>query len=254
METEWQAIKSQNQPVFPRVRVGSPDISKGGEVLRIENFYFNGYDENGIALIKLHNSLDIQDTIKNIQLAESTRVETAGRYATMIGWSETAPGKKSEILQVLEVQIFGKQKCKELLKYELFDKICAKPDNNTKASPCAGDEGGPLVTQNILIGVVGGVPNNMDCGKEIDKPWAYTPVASHRLWIDKQMKEIDPNWKREGEDGQLAKLDDLMAKIVRTFITFSIILVVSIIIVLIIEIGLVTYVLLKLQKASENAA
>ncbi|XP_002138328.2 chymotrypsin-2 [Drosophila pseudoobscura] len=101
-----------------------------------------------------------------------------GSSYIVLGWGRIYKGGPlaSNILQI-DVLLKDQAYCEEKLKSFKYGMMCSKNDGND-SSPCSGDLGGPLIKDNIMVGIV---TYPMGCGSSI--PSVYTDVQSNIDWI-----------------------------------------------------------------------
>lgn len=133
--------------------------------------------ENDISLIRTSSSILIGGLVSTIPINSADI--GGGIPAVLSGWGQvTYPGDMSNDLQFLNVSTLTNEDC---LSYydpaELYDEhICAFA--GAGHGMCLGDYGGPLVVNNVLIGVVSWM---MPCA--IGYPDVYTRISSYIEWI-----------------------------------------------------------------------
>ena len=91
-------------------------------------------------------------------------------------------GKLSEILKWIDTITINNKDCKRIsalnFKYEIYDQqICALSKFGT--GPCSADFGGPLIVDNVLIGILSWGDIICDAGN----PNIYIRVSYFRDWI-----------------------------------------------------------------------
>lgn len=181
--------------------VGEYDLSSATPSTNIERI-FTHPDYNSttrfddIALLKLATPVE-SDTIAMADLASTTGLIAAQYPATVIGWGSTVgyePGQTvtpyyPDILNEVEISLYTDQQCTEILDqfYDTDTMICASvPDGGKDA--CQGDSGGPLmVDTNYGWQQIGVVSWGVGCATA-DYPGVYTRLARYDDWINDLIK------------------------------------------------------------------
>ncbi|XP_044756224.1 trypsin-1-like [Coccinella septempunctata] len=145
------------------VRVGSTYMDRGGMVYeisyKIEHPKYQVQDFiYDIALLKLTEELVYSDKVKPVNLPHRNDPDPEpGTFATVSGFGQLdAESKKmSRHLMATDVPIISRRKCKKLYPRYVVDEtmICAAAPEGGKDA-CSGDSGGPLILDDVQIGVV----------------------------------------------------------------------------------------------------
>ncbi|KAL1777594.1 serine protease 48 [Sigmodon hispidus] len=179
------------------VWIGSIDVnykSNGEEryVSKIIMYPKHSSLEEDIALLKLFSPVTFTANILPICLPNISKQLTLPPSCWVTGWGQTKEGFYPATLQEVEVFLFSKAYCEELLDpfssyipdLEVMVKeneLCAGNIHEDKDS-CLGDSGGPLscYTDGVwtLIGVVSW---GLQCGKPL--PGIYVNVTYYQKWI-----------------------------------------------------------------------
>ena len=108
--------------------------------------------------------------------------------AVISGWGFTMEGYfKSRILQYIWVPVMSHEDCGQIWN----DFVGIKPtslctDSQSGTGACKFDPGGPLVTDNQLIGVVS--YGGRGCGNS--RPDVFARVSEYRNWINEKMAKF----------------------------------------------------------------
>ncbi|XP_055386231.1 lectizyme-like [Condylostylus longicornis] len=163
----------------------------------IENFghesYTGGVGPYDIALLKLENSVELNDKVQLIELPEDENQQTG--EGILFGWGRDNPsgGGLPKNLMTVTTDLLPYDECKEKLPKDApihSTNICSS-SRDEKISACNGDSGGPLIKKYddkvVQVGVVswGYVP----CGQR-NYPSVYTHTGSHLKWLKSQMPEF----------------------------------------------------------------
>ena len=137
---------------------------------------------NDIALIRVEEPFEYDETRKPIQLFAEGEVAPVGAMSIVTGWGSTGT-TYPVTLNLIDVPIISKDKCSKL--YNMMGglpdgQICAAYDNGGKDA-CQGDSGGPLAINQRLAGITSW---GIGCALE-NNPGVYTEVAYYRGWIKK---------------------------------------------------------------------
>ncbi|XP_073416055.1 granzyme A-like [Dendrobates tinctorius] len=142
---------------------------------------------NDIQLLELEKPAVLNRT--NVTLLPlPTRAETilAEKICSVAGWGKTENILKSNALREVDVKIVDNKDCKK--KYSRTnlsiteDMMCASSLNsNSKAGPCVGDSGGPLICEGKYVGIV--ACGTCNCGNPAF-PAVFTRLTKGYLdWI-----------------------------------------------------------------------
>jgi secreted trypsin-like serine protease len=168
-----------------KVRVGSNELAKGGEILPVTKVVthsgFDGFTPgNDIALLKLA----LPAKAAPITVAPAP----AGTVTRLLGWGQTCPqlGQcgPAPTLQQLDTQVIAATGC---LGIDGLLELCTDSPGGV-AGACYGDSGGPQIvkdgTQWRLVGVTSRSGNDSSvCGSG---PSIYTNVFAYTDWISQQ--------------------------------------------------------------------
>jgi secreted trypsin-like serine protease len=189
LKPEWVLTAAHcvqnNPPGDMKVRIGSNELAKGGEVLPvIKVAVHSGFDGmtpgNDIALLKL--ALPSKATPIPVAAAP------AGTASRLLGWGQTCPqlGQcgPAPMLQQLDTQVIAAGSC---LGIDGTLELCTDSPGGVSGA-CYGDSGGPQIvndgTQWRLVGVTSRSGNDSSvCGSG---PSIYTNVIAYTDWITQQ--------------------------------------------------------------------
>lgn len=98
--------------------------------------------------------------------------------AITLGWSSKKNNPSSNILYSINVNLISFQRCQTLVRNDRVDEtmVCAY---NIENNDCRFDSGGPLVQNNIVIGVAS---FEIDCTKRVT-PRAFTRLSFFEQWF-----------------------------------------------------------------------
>lgn len=143
------------------------------------------YDDFTLDLALLR--LSAPATAQPVRLAANS--PSAGSMAMALGWGTTENGTTSAVLRKKETPTVSDAQCEQYGSISLGQNsggesswLCAGP-----SASCAGDSGGPLLVDGVLIGVVStgapAVEGGSDCSKG-EMYGVYHNVSWARAWID----------------------------------------------------------------------
>lgn len=165
---------------FPKQEYGTVKIlssnwtSKSETIIgkSIEYYVHEKFDmadlENDLALVKTSEDLVLEGISAIIRLPEPGQRFPHGTDAVIIGWGLTEAGAYSDHLLRADVKIEDRDTCNWKLSYYLgncLDNItcfgpemsvkvfCTHRNDSTPPGSCSGDSGGPVIADNILVGV-----------------------------------------------------------------------------------------------------
>ncbi|KAH1016965.1 trypsin-1 isoform X2 [Dendroctonus ponderosae] len=176
------------------IRVGTGLLETGGQEVSVLKLYDHplflnsfpvGFDYD-ISLLYLEKDLTLSTTVQPIRMLEIDENYPAATVVTVIGWGlQHEYGLfLAEILQEVAVPLVSNEDCLTLYNTVGFSSwvtdrmICAGHEEGEKDA-CAGDSGGPLITNNSLIGVVSW---GYGCARA-GFPGVYASVNYFREWI-----------------------------------------------------------------------
>ncbi|KAI1292237.1 Coagulation factor X [Halotydeus destructor] len=183
------------------VRAGEHDVKEedGDEqTVRVDRAYTHpDYDietvRNDIALLKLKKPMKMTRVVSSVCLpatSDELEVESLG---TVLGWGKKRKGDRSgaDTLMEAEVPIASIEECKK--QYDDFlitDNMVCAGYKRGKIDSCAGDSGGPLLTQRDDQWFVYGVTSfGEGCGRK-GKFGIYTKVPDYVSWIRETIQKF----------------------------------------------------------------
>lgn len=178
-----------------RVRAGTDLRGKGGTLHKIDKIIkHSGFQHdstnllslNDIALMHVREPFKFDRNRQPVKMYESTEKVVPDKMANVSGFGFTSyHSDVPKNLQWVQVPVLDFKNCDKAYKntYGRLPKgfICGGGK-----SACFGDEGGPLVVEGRLAGVVSYFS---DCTKA-HYPTMYTEIGSYRLWIDQQLRKF----------------------------------------------------------------
>lgn len=178
------------------VRLGTSILEQGGQLIAVAKvidhplYLTNESTPYGHDMSLLYTSREVTfgPTIQPIRLPEANEVFMPGTRCTTIGWgyeSEFASWLP-EVLKKVDVPLLSSESCQSMYRtWETNSRIiitdtmiCAGFTNGGRDS-CGGDSGGPLIANNVLVGVTSWA---IGCARE-NAPGVYSDVRYFREWI-----------------------------------------------------------------------
>ncbi|KAH8358732.1 hypothetical protein KR093_002065, partial [Drosophila rubida] len=115
--------------------------------------YYSQLVKNDIALIKLKDELDIDDDFVSV-LPLTDEEPTIGQECTIIGWGTILEaGPLADDIVSGDVSITHHEYCEKFGGYHRDVKLCISNPKNYEVIACHGDSGGPLICDNMVVGV-----------------------------------------------------------------------------------------------------
>ncbi|KAF5275127.1 hypothetical protein FQA39_LY18685 [Lamprigera yunnana] len=169
-------------PQYTNVVVGTILLTSGGTTLQIKKYIFNqGYNpttlKSNIALIQTFDR--ILNTWGTAVVPINLASVLLGQVGYISGWGQVnlSSSVYSTKLKYIRATVIAINYCKQLLpQYIIDDTMLCTLDIGQ--GNCHGDNGNPLVSNNVLIGLVSwGIP----CA--VGKPDVLTNIVSFSSWI-----------------------------------------------------------------------
>ncbi|XP_018563532.1 brachyurin [Anoplophora glabripennis] len=164
----------------------------GTEVILHENYNLVTF-QNDIALIKLSESVTLNDYIQTVPLPSRNDANKTydDEIVTSIGWGLTkdldhTPTLRdiSPVLRYVEVEVHDLDDCRDYYNRNIYNityvtslNICTSGYRNK--GTCSGDSGGPLILNGVQIGLVS-IGTTL-C--ELCSPSVFTDLGKHLDWI-----------------------------------------------------------------------
>lgn len=188
-----------------KVRVGSTlwNNHSAGQLIDVKHIinhleFSEAWLFHDLALLRLSRNVTLSKSVEVIRLA--TKVAATGDSAFTSGWGKTNEMEKRipEQLNGLNVTVIAAEDCKSKWSYttdEIDERdICAIVRGKNR---CKGDDGGPLVIDGELSGVV-----SHGEGCTTKNPLQCASVYSHLVWIKDNTKNIrSEDYFKEEDDG-----------------------------------------------------
>ncbi|XP_023700030.1 complement factor D-like [Paramormyrops kingsleyae] len=150
-------------------------------------FSLANYDSD-IALVKMTSKANMNDAVSALEFQRTGEaLPQPGDVVTSAGWgSLNNLGLRPDTLQEVDVEVIVSNLCSRGDYYGLkftSNMICAA---KKRKDTCDGDSGGPLLYQNVAVGVTSN--GGKKCGT-LKKPGLYTIISNFTDWIEKTMRE-----------------------------------------------------------------
>ncbi|XP_063328802.1 prostasin-like [Pelmatolapia mariae] len=159
--------------------------------------YNSKTNDNDIALLRLSSTVEFNNYIRPVCLADAGSDFPAGTTTWVTGWgnirdsvSLPSPGT----LQEVSIPIVSNTDCNSDLGGGITSNmICAGVTQGGKDS-CQGDSGGPLVAKNSSIWVQAGIVSFGNGCAQPNSPGVYTRVSQYQSWINNQISSNQPGF------------------------------------------------------------
>ncbi|CAH1797935.1 unnamed protein product [Owenia fusiformis] len=141
-------------------------------------------NDNDIALMELSSPIDLSNSGAAVVCLPSSSDQFSGQ-CTATGWGETMGTGNKQVLQEVNVPVYGDQQCKSFWGSQISSRqICMGTNSQTA---CFGDSGGPLVCRQGNSYKLAGVTSwgTKPCG---GKPAIYTKVTAYLSWINQYVR------------------------------------------------------------------
>ncbi|XP_028643265.1 cathepsin G [Grammomys surdaster] len=141
---------------------------------------------NDIMLLQLRSRARRSRAVKPVALPQASRKLQPGDVCTVAGWGQVSQGRRTNVLQEVQLRIQMDQKCSNRFQfYNSQTQICVGNPRERK-SAFRGDSGGPLVCSNVAQGIVSYGSNNGN------PPAVFTKIQSFMPWIKRTMRRLAP--------------------------------------------------------------
>ncbi|KAL3059563.1 hypothetical protein OYC64_014218 [Pagothenia borchgrevinki] len=171
------------------------------QVRKVKSFPHPSYDAtkltNDLMLLKLDKPVMQTKTVKCLPLGDTNKYQAAGTSCLVAGWGITNDNATtlSDVLRSVHVTVIDRKKCNSPKNYNgkpviTSGQICAGSVVKEVADTCAGDSGGPLLCNGVLVGVTSfGMSGK--CGEK-QYPGVYSFLSKKQIiWIKKTMKKSE---------------------------------------------------------------
>ncbi|CAF0960915.1 unnamed protein product [Adineta steineri] len=181
------------------LRIGVHDIrlTQSNELYRarrvfVHEKFTSSTFENDIAIIRLDRAVSLTESSTPICLPTSNVV--AGKQVTVAGWGTVSETSRvhSNVLRQANVNVLPTANCRVYtdVHYDATKQVCAAALDWSKDT-CAGDSGGPLMSQENGIWSIGGITSyGYGCSKR-GFPGVYTRTVPYLTWIKQKMLSQD---------------------------------------------------------------
>ncbi|KAJ8916290.1 hypothetical protein NQ315_016431 [Exocentrus adspersus] len=119
--------------------------------------YENYVMTDDIGVIVLDREVELNDYINVVALPfRNISTDYEGANVTITGWGydTDANGTISSVLLEADSTVISNTECEQSFGFVPSNQLCISGEN--EISSCTGDAGGPLVSNNVLIGIIGG--------------------------------------------------------------------------------------------------
>ncbi|KAL1402568.1 hypothetical protein pipiens_006034 [Culex pipiens pipiens] len=138
-------------------------------------------DANDVAVLRVRRPFIFSESVQPITLGSDNVEAGINAVATGFGRTSISDSTPASYLRYVNVQVITNEECREVFndyhQERLHDNtVCTRGADGSGI--CLGDAGGPLVANNILVGIISwGIP----CG--MGMPDVYARMSAHRAWV-----------------------------------------------------------------------
>ncbi|XP_055599208.1 collagenase-like [Uranotaenia lowii] len=168
-----------------QIFVGSVEITKGTQYFFQEKYIhpnYNMYLNYDIALIRVNSTIIFTDYVKPITLPSIGELNQYEGYKPLImGFGKLGDNQAtSSRLKYAEVSVISNSQCEKSFGPAVIIPSTMCTVGLAGQNTCNGDSGGPVVYNNVQIGVISFVHS---AGCQSGNPFGHVRVASLRQWI-----------------------------------------------------------------------
>ncbi|KAJ8982607.1 hypothetical protein NQ317_005079, partial [Molorchus minor] len=177
-------------PQYAAVVLGAQDLTENEStrlVLRSTSFIVHEdwnrkTLRNDLALIKLPKNVTLNEYVNTVDYAYGTQ-NYAGQTGVTIGWGITEHTSGiSSVLRKVASPVMSNEECKSVAGFEeVIDSSHLCTSGVGPVGSCNGDSGGPLLVDNVQVGIVSFGDDNCQSGT----PSVFTRVTDFHEWIEK---------------------------------------------------------------------
>ncbi|POM71033.1 Serine protease family S01A [Phytophthora palmivora] len=153
--TAGHCVKTDEATIYASIGSAFGSGSGDGQQVKvIEGYRHPMYNKTAhlydVGVLKLEKEVTT-DTI-DLSATDGSDNEV-GTVATVSGWGLTENGSQSLVMEQVNVQIISNAECNKQYSDRITEGMLCAGDGNGKDT-CNGDSGGPLIANNVLIGIV----------------------------------------------------------------------------------------------------
>uniref|UniRef100_A0A8C6TQF4 trypsin n=1 Tax=Neogobius melanostomus TaxID=47308 RepID=A0A8C6TQF4_9GOBI len=140
-------------------------------------------NENNLMLLKLKENAKLGEGVEIIKLPNETMKVKVGDRCEIAGWGATDEKVRTHVkdLYATKVSIIDRPRCMKEWPELPENVICAVGNNGIRTFE-QGDRGGPLVCDNIAVGIA-----SFNRIKEIEGPNVFIDISKYLEWINQNM-------------------------------------------------------------------
>uniref|UniRef100_A0A8C6TS08 trypsin n=1 Tax=Neogobius melanostomus TaxID=47308 RepID=A0A8C6TS08_9GOBI len=143
-------------------------------------------NENNLMLLKLKENAKLGEGVEIIKLPNETMKVKVGDRCEIAGWGATDEKVRTHVkdLYATKVSIIDRPRCMKEWPELPENVICAVGNNGIRTfeQVNTGDRGGPLVCDNIAVGIA-----SFNRIKEIEGPNVFIDISKYLEWINQNM-------------------------------------------------------------------
>ncbi|XP_052895920.1 collagenase-like [Anopheles moucheti] len=174
------------------VLLDAAQINTAGEFIAVsETIVHPAPSDHNIALLRLNRAVRLNDNIRPVTLPNRRQrtMTFVNQLASISGWGRTASNTNEALplnnLRVVRNHVMSNFNCGVSFPFQISDQhICITGDSG---SACAGDEGGPLTTVDVVTGrtfLIGLYSFTSFLGCGMGRPTVHTRITEYLDWIE----------------------------------------------------------------------
>ncbi|XP_040158070.1 collagenase-like [Anopheles arabiensis] len=174
------------------VLLDAAQINTAGEFIAVSEIIVHpAPSDNDIALLRLNRAVRLNDNIRPVTLPNRRQrtMTFVNQLASISGWGRTASNTNEALplnnLRLVRNHVMSNFNCGVSFPFTITDQhICITGDSG---SACAGDEGGPLTTVDVVTGrtfLIGLYSFTSFLGCGMGRPTVHTRITEYLDWIE----------------------------------------------------------------------
>lgn len=166
------------------VRVGSTNQYAGGQIIKVSSIIiYPSYGNflHNIALLKTEDSLEFNEKVNKIEIANENDEFEEGTLVNVAGWGLQENGVSPYKLQKTQMSLISGPECEQQAGFGYSSVMCFQSPE--KSGICSGDNGAGVISKNKLIAVMSFAFGG--CGTQY--PDVSSNIAFYKTWIDSEI-------------------------------------------------------------------
>ncbi|CAH0475616.1 unnamed protein product [Peronospora belbahrii] len=153
--TAAHCVKTDVATIYASIGSASGSGTSDGQQIKVIRGYRHPkYNQSAhlydIGMFKLEKAVEAETIELGAVNGSDNKV---GHIATVAGWGLTETGSQSLLLEKVNVPIISNAECNKQYNNRITEGMLCAGDGEGKDT-CSGDSGGPLIANNVLIGIV----------------------------------------------------------------------------------------------------